>query len=251
MLLDLLQQRGIHARLEGAGLQGAIGELPAIGLVRLRVEEEDFAAARVVIDEWEKTPVSDPIRVPPARLPGALVGALIGAVLGIGGAYIYFRVPTNANGIDYNRDGHVDERWNYSPSGAATSTEVDRNLDKMIDLRWHFDRYSHADTGESDDDFDGTFESTRKYRNGQVYVTAVDTDGDSIEDMRFLYKHGVPIKGEYIEKDSGKPLRIDLYRLGKLVNAEVDTDRDGNLDRRYIYDGLGNIASEEVIDTPQ
>ena len=251
MLLDLLQQRGIHARLDGAGLQGAVGELPAFGLVRLRVEEEDFVAARTVIDEWEKTTVPDPIRIPPKRLPGALVGAMVGLILGFGAAYIYFRVPTNADGIDYNGDGVLDERWIYSPSGMAISTELDRNLDKMVDLRWHFDRYGHTDTGESDDDFDGTFESAMRYRNGLVYVTAVDTNGDSFSDMRFLFQHGVPTQGEYINKDSDKPLRIDSYRFGKLVSADVDTDRDGTLDRRYLYDGLGNIASEEDIDTPQ
>lgn len=251
MLQDLLQQRGIHARLEGAGLQGAIGELPAIGLVRLLVEDEDFAAARAVIDEWEKTTVPDPIQVAPRGPPGALVGAMVGLVLGVGATYLYFRVPTQLEGIDYNGDGILDERWRYSPGGAHISTEVDRNFDRLVDSRWHLDRLGHVESGESDDDFNGSFETTTKYRDGQAYVSSVDTDADANVDLRYLFKHGVLTKEEYLGKDSTNPLRVETYRLSKLVSAEVDTDRDGTLDRRYTYDDIGEIATVEEIGAAQ
>jgi hypothetical protein len=64
MLQDLLKQRGIDSRLDGAHLQGGVGELPASGLVRLVVSEEDFTAARAVIDDWESAHVTDPIPAP-------------------------------------------------------------------------------------------------------------------------------------------------------------------------------------------
>jgi|SRR5688572_22082091 len=251
MLQDLLQQRGIHARLEGAGLQGAIGELPAIGLVRLLVEDEDFAAARAVIDEWEKIAVPDPVRIQSRAPLGAMAGALIGLVIGVGATYAYFRVPTHPEGIDNNRDGILDERWWYSPSGVLTRTEVDRNFDRSIDYRWYFDREGLAESSESDDDFNGSFETRTKFRDGQAYVSSVDTDADSNGDMKYLFEHGVLIKEEYLGNDSVKPLRVNVYRLGKLVSARVDTDRDGRLDRRYIYDGFGEIASVEEIEVAQ
>jgi hypothetical protein len=247
MLQDLLQQRGITARLEGAGLQGAAGELPVTGLVRLVVEDDDFAEARAVIDEWEKTAVADPIRLPSRRPAGALSGALVGLVLGIGAAYIYFRVPVNVDGIDYDGDRILDERWKYSPGGTLIRTEIDRNLDGDVDLVWNFDRYSQVVSGESDDDFNGTFESRSKLRNGQAYFAEVDTDGDSIPDLKSFFKHGVLDSAEYISKDSGKPVRVEAFRLGKLVSAEVDTDRDDTLDRRYLYDDVGDVASVEEI----
>jgi hypothetical protein len=247
MLQDLLQQRGITARLEGAGLQGAAGELPVTGLVRLVVKDDDFAEARAVIDEWEKIAVADPIRPPLRRPAGAFSGALVGLVLGISAAYIYFRVPVNFDGIDYDRDRILDERWKYSPGGTPIRTEIDRNLDGDVDLIWTFDRHSQVVSGESDDDFNGTFESRSKLRNGQAHFAEVDTDGDSIPDLKSFFKHGVLISVEYISKDSGKPVRLESFHLGKLVSAEVDTDRDDTLDRRYLYDDVGDIATVEEI----
>lgn len=247
MLQDLLQQRGITARLDGAGLQGAAGELPVTGLVRLLVEDDDFAAARAVIDEWEKTAVVDPIRPPSRRQAGAFSGALVGLVLGIGAAYIYFRVPFNVDGLDYDGDRILDERWKYSPDGTLIRTEIDRNLDGDVDLVWNFDRHRQVVSGESDDDFDGTFESRSRFRNGQAYLAEVDTDGDSIPDLQSFFKHGVLVSAEYLSRDSRKPVRVEAFRLGKLVSAEVDTDRNDTLDRRYVYDDAGEIASVEEI----
>lgn len=251
MLEDILRQRGIEARLEGAGLQSAVGELPAIGLVRLLVEDQDFAAARAVIDDWEKTTVPDPIQPPARAAPGALVGALVGLVVGVGVAYFYFRVPTGTRGIDYNEDGILDERWNYAPGGTMTSTEIDRDFDGKIDVRWRFDRNGHVASSESDEDFDGSFETQARFRNGQAYLSTTKTGEESSVDLRYLYQHGVLARMEYVDKDSGNPLRVEVYRLGELVSADVDTDRDGRLDRRYFYDDLVNVTSTEAIEAPQ
>lgn len=53
MALHQLQQAGINARIDGEYLQGGIGELPAVGNVRVVVDERDWEEARKVIADWE------------------------------------------------------------------------------------------------------------------------------------------------------------------------------------------------------
>jgi hypothetical protein len=83
MILNLLEQRGIAGRVEGEYLQGGIGELQAMGFVRVLVAEEDYAAARQIIGEWEaiqppaaerkpEAPAADGIRI---FIAGVFVGA--------------------------------------------------------------------------------------------------------------------------------------------------------------------------------
>ena len=248
---DLLKQRGISARLDGAGLQSGVGELPAVGLVRLVVDENDFDAARAVIDEWEKTSVPDAVSKPPKQSPGAIVGAVIGLVIGIGGALVYFRAPVNVGGIDHNGDGVLDERWKTSRSGMLVRTEIDRNFDGAVDFFWSFDHDGRAELGESDDDFNGTFETQFKLRDGQVYRTQVDTDGDSAPDLSSTGKFGVVTTVKYTANKSSNPVRVETYHLGKLVSAEVDADRDGRLDRLYTYGAFGEIAETRAIGSPE
>jgi len=84
MIANLLEQQRIHARIDGEHLAGGIGDLPAMGLVRVMVNEDDLDSARGIIAEWEASS-------PPAakdsveRRPGAfgwfVVGVLVGAAL--------------------------------------------------------------------------------------------------------------------------------------------------------------------------
>lgn len=53
MILNLLEQRGISGRIEGEYLQGGIGELSAMGFVRVLVADENYAEAEQIIGEWE------------------------------------------------------------------------------------------------------------------------------------------------------------------------------------------------------
>jgi hypothetical protein len=251
MLEDLLRQRGICARLEGAGLQSGVGELPAIGLVRLKVDDDDFEAARAVIEEWERTAVPDPTPAPARRGGGALVGAAVGLVLGIGAGAWYFRVPVQVDGIDHNGDGILDERWKSSSSGALVRSEIDRNFDGEVDLVWTFDRNGQVESGVSDDDFNGSFESSFRFRDSQVYLALVDTDGDGTPDLKSFSRSGVLTRQEHQPAGSNRPVRVETFRLGRLVSADVDTDRDGELDRRYTYDLSGGETSERAIKASQ
>jgi hypothetical protein len=59
LLRDLLAQEGVAVRIHGEFLQGGVGELPAAGLVRLMVDDADYAAGRAFIERWEAAPVPD------------------------------------------------------------------------------------------------------------------------------------------------------------------------------------------------
>lgn len=93
MLQDLLRRVHISARVDGAYLQGAMGELPAAGLVRLVVEDEDWTRARAEIERWEAEQPPEtasprtaaPLRWAPTLLAFAL-GVLAGWLLAVGSA---------------------------------------------------------------------------------------------------------------------------------------------------------------------
>lgn len=85
MILNLLEQRGISGRVEGEYLQGGIGELAAMGFVRVLVADEDRAAAMQIIGEWEALQPPDEAPKPEADssiamrnfIAGVFVGALV------------------------------------------------------------------------------------------------------------------------------------------------------------------------------
>lgn len=53
MAMHQLQGAGIDAQLLGEHLNGALGELPAYGNVRIVVEDKDVAEAEQVLADWE------------------------------------------------------------------------------------------------------------------------------------------------------------------------------------------------------
>ena len=52
MIKGLLESEGIESSILGEYLQGGIGELPANGLIRVVVSEEDYEAASAIIENW-------------------------------------------------------------------------------------------------------------------------------------------------------------------------------------------------------
>jgi len=248
MLRDLLAQDGIEAHVLGASLEGAIGELPAAGLVRLEVAEEDYAKARALLVEWEKTsPPPEPGAMPAAKTRSSLGAGLGGMAIGIVLSALYFRAPAQQAALDYNRDGVPDEEWTYSPAGVAKEVRGDRNGDGRHDVVTRFSEDGTVTGSESDDDFDGVFETQLTYEAGQVTRSDVDTDRDGVPDLRVSFRHGVVDRVTHIDEHTGRPLRIEYYRAGRITHAEVDTDRDGALDRRVTYSRIGEEASVEDI----
>lgn len=85
MIADLLRQQGIRGRVEGEYLVGAMGGLPASGLVRVVVEEEDYEPARRVIEGWSAQQAEETAppqhRATAARWPYVALGVMLGVVL--------------------------------------------------------------------------------------------------------------------------------------------------------------------------
>lgn len=52
LVKGLLESEGIPSSVLGEFLQGAIGELPPTGLIRVVVNEEDYEQARQIIEDW-------------------------------------------------------------------------------------------------------------------------------------------------------------------------------------------------------
>jgi hypothetical protein len=111
LLKDLLAQEGVPASIHGEFLQGAMGELPAAGLVRLMVADEHYAAGRALIARWEAAapsdcadtpddavrPVADERRRPPTRNPR---GMWIAVAIVAAACWLYARALEAAVGDD-------------------------------------------------------------------------------------------------------------------------------------------------------
>ena len=57
LVLHQLQQAGLDARIQGEHLQGGMGDLPALGNVRIIVNDTDEVEARQVIADWNDAEV--------------------------------------------------------------------------------------------------------------------------------------------------------------------------------------------------
>ena len=60
MLISMLRSEGIDVYLQGEDLVGGMGELPALGLLGLMVEDEDAQHARELISSYQQaTPIDE------------------------------------------------------------------------------------------------------------------------------------------------------------------------------------------------
>ncbi|HUW00627.1 MAG TPA: DUF2007 domain-containing protein [Gallionella sp.] len=82
MILDLLGQQRIVGRIEGEYLQGGVGGLQAMGLVRVLVPEADYEEARRIIHEWESLQPAPESSGPESHTTGGIQIFIIGAIVG-------------------------------------------------------------------------------------------------------------------------------------------------------------------------
>jgi hypothetical protein len=235
MIVHLLVQSDIDAQIDGEYLQGAMGELPAAGNVRVRVSPEDSDEAKKIIAEWESI---QPKEGPDSRPETASQKAsyfLAGAVIASAVLFTLFRYPGDSSGIDSNGDGLLDETYHYQGQ-LIKKVEADRNRDGEIDYVFNYGLDGIISEGLGDNDFNGTFEDTTKYRNGNPVSTQIDSNADGKVDYVLGYEDGVLVQAEFLDTATGKTRKKQHFRLGKLVEDEWDSNRDGNYDRKTTYD---------------
>ena len=273
LLKDVLRQHGMASHVQGAHLQGAIGELPAGTLVRLLVDDADYDAARRVLDDWERaTPMDDdelasydrsaaahpnatthatntpaiaPLAAPKRTHPAWWAAG--GAVCALALQFGLTGLPVRNETWDNNGDGVADDTILQNALGKPLTQEIDRNFDGKVDLRIEYSRTGVPVSSQADDDFNGSLETTTRYHKGNVEQTDSDTDGDGLVDMRFHSVNGVVQRGIYIHRNTGKPVRQEHYHLGKITHVQLDTNADGVLDTEQRFDTNGLMTGQSAI----
>lgn len=245
MIVHLLGQTGIHGHVNGEHLQSGAGELPLGNLVAVSVADEDVAAARAVIHEWEaRTSPADASQPAPGKTSSQLpvLTFFIGALLSGGIVWSVYNGPERTDSVDYNEDGKSDERLFYN-GNRLERIETDRNFDGRVDAVQEYGRDGQARTYRSDDDFDGRLESTTVYRRGQPDELRIDGDGDGRIDYRARFRYGVLDTYEYLSP-SGSVAKKIAYRRFKMEHAQLDLDGDGLWERSYRYDRYDEPVEE-------
>lgn len=244
MILNLLQQEGINGRVEGEYLQGGVGELQAMNIVRVVVDESDYKSAISIITDWEsKQPHKTPKKKPVQKSSRIGLGFLLGLFSGIGSMYWAYNSPVTSEGIDYNHDGQMDEKWIYKDDRIYRAN-IDRNMDGKIDFIYKYDRKGVLYRSESDDDFDGVYETTHKYKYGNAYLQESDLNRDGKIDYRVTFKNGLVDEIKILDPNSNLPRKMQKYVMNKLVSAKYDSNGDGVFDVNYEYDFFEEVNTK-------
>jgi hypothetical protein len=235
MILHLLQQSEIKGQIDGEYLQGAMGELPVTGNIRVSVMPQDADEASKIIAEWESIQSAE---VPKKRSETSSQKAsyfVAGAVIATATMFLLFRFPGTSEGIDYNGDGKLEETY-YWQGDFISKIESDRNRDGNIDLRSLYGLDGTIEKVEVDNDFNGTFEQSTSYIEGNPVVGRIDSSGDGTRDIRNNYQNGVLIEIELFDPFTNRRKKKSRYNaFGKLVESEFDSDGNGSFDLKIIY----------------
>lgn len=242
LVVDQLEHQGIHAEIFGGYLQGGAGELPASGLIRVMVAEEDEHRAARIVAEWERTTTEqDNEQLNASRRARALAGFSLGLVTGIAGTWLFFALPDKPREtlyFDFNGD-HREDGWVELVNGERVESRRDRDFDGRVDAWWQY-RDAQVVRARRDDDFDGHAELVLEYKNNQPETGRVDTDDNGVAEMRLHYRHGLLAESEILDPDTGRLIRRLHYQHGRLPESEErDTTGNGVADTRIRYNRAG------------
>jgi antitoxin component YwqK of YwqJK toxin-antitoxin module len=253
MVAHMLEHEGIKAQVHGEYLQGAIGEIPPVGHIKVSVADEDYQRARLLIEKWEESqregkPSSVPNRhsksdVRPLK---GIVIFVAGLAIGLGGAYFGQTRDVINTGIDRNGDGVLDNHYTYV-DGLVREISEDRNLDGKPDITFKYDEHGLITTAFSDDDFNGVSEVTTNYKFGNPVQQDIDADKDGKPERRVFFDNGVSTKIYMYHPDTLATVKIEHYVANDLKWSEYDSDGDGTLDTKYEYNEFNEIKSQSKL----
>ena len=133
MISDLINQQGIKSQIQGEHLQGGIGDLQAIGFVRVVVDEADYINAKEIVKRWDENQTDETPIVTHKNTSNIATGIFLGLAIGIAATYWVYNSPVTTNGIDHNKDGVPDEIMTYK-NNRINRVEMDRNFDSETDF---------------------------------------------------------------------------------------------------------------------
>lgn len=248
MIVNLLEQAGLSARIDGEYLQGGAGELQAFGVVRVMVDDADYAEARSIIETFEanhpEPDIASDVRTPQRR---RWLAGPVGFIVGIAVTAFFYNHPVTSDGIDYNDDGWLDEKGVYVDERASEYYQ-DRNFDKQYDVIWRYDRHGLLVSSRHDEDFDGHFETRVTYFRGNPVQQESDTDGDGFNDYRIRFEHGVVDQIKFYDPAISRSIPVKIQHFGpfRVEKVRTDTDGDGVLDTTQYLDELERPVEGKV-----
>ncbi|MET0207643.1 MAG: DUF2007 domain-containing protein [Burkholderiaceae bacterium] len=239
MIVDLLARAGISARTDGEFLAGAGGDLPLGNTIKVRVDPSRAVEARAVIDEWEKIqPTPEPAAPPRRAASRSPLWFLVGGACGYGIAFAMLNSPRTTDGIDYDGDGIREVIYHYA-GGVPQSTEVDRNRDGRIDEIWNFDLRGMEESLQQDNDFDGRFEWRDDFDAGEMKQGTLDANADGNPEQVVHYRFGIVDTIDLYDESGLRIAARQHYAHERLDFTEIDADGDGAFEKRVDYDRLG------------
>jgi len=236
MINNLLHLNDIESEVFGEHLQGGIGDLQAIGVVRVMVADEDFDRARKVVADWESTQSASPSSEDQDQIRrGGFGSGLLGFILGASVILLFLQSSIEHGGIDYNGDGKLDEQWKYL-NNQLRSAKIDQNRDGETDLIYQYDLNGLLSNMKADNDFDGRYEYSCRFKRGNTSSCRADLDDDGFYERQEHYTHGVLSTISIFDASSQKLRKEQFIKAGRLTVADFDVDGDGKLETRYKYD---------------
>ncbi|MEM7359467.1 MAG: DUF2007 domain-containing protein [Pseudomonadota bacterium] len=239
MIKNLLALNELTSEVYGEHLQGGVGDLQAVGIVRVMVAEDDYHQAREIIAEWEADhPEPSVVDEPGTDQKAGTRGFgsdLLAFIVGAAAMFFILKMPFTSEGIDYNGDGVLDEEYQYA-GNYLKSARFDQNRDGKYDAIYKYNQRGLLRTAVFDQDFDGTHETLCGYKEGNTLWCRTDFDDNGDAEIKEQYYHGVLVSADIHDMKSGILHSKLHYRAGNLVRAEQDLDGDGVFESTQYYD---------------
>ena len=250
VITHMLEQAGIHAIINGEFLQSAAGELPAAGNIKISVPNDDVHKARELIDEWDKHSLNpEPYEKHKSQTPKenghSFKTVILAFITGLFLSSLYFYVPVNNEGDDYNRDGILDTMFYYTAHGILKKVTIDVNFDEKIDRIEYSDPSGFIEHAKEDTNYDGYFDTLSKYENGNISKTTVDYNKDKRADRTYIYDKNGQLRTMYYHHEKTENIiKISDFENARLISSRLDENNDEIMDVKYTYDIYENILSK-------